>query len=191
MRWLWNAGAAMNTVYLPDDIEYLTDAAFITEYEYVLRQEAAIEALAPDNAEYVALVLARLEHLNSEAQRRLTLVRYKPYLNGRISVDKIEEIKERLPLDRVIGQFVRLRKAGANQVAHCPFHEDKTPSLTVYKDHYFCFGCQTGGDVFSWLMQMQQGATFMSAVRAAALMAGVELRPLPKSSVGDERALLT
>lgn len=165
----------MSTVYLPDDVEYLTDAELISEYEYVQRQAEAIDTLTPENEEYVALVLARLEHLNAEAERRAKLVRYKPYLNGRISAEKIEEIKARLPIDRVIGQFVMLRKAGANQVARCPFHEDKTPSLTIYKDHYFCYSCKTGGDVFSWLMQMQQGASFMDAVRAAALMAGVEL----------------
>lgn len=170
---LWRT--RVSTVYLPDDVEYLTDAEFITEYEYVLRQSAAIDTLTPENEEYVALVLARLEHLNAEAERRRNLVRYKPYLGGRINEGKIDEIKGRLPLDRVIGQFVMLRKAGANLVARCPFHEDKAPSLTVYKDHYFCYSCKAGGDVFSWLMQMQQGATFMDAVRAAALMAGVEL----------------
>lgn len=179
------------TYYLEEDVRRVSDAWLATETEYMIREAAAIETIFNDNKEYPALVLARLQHLVAEIDRRAKIARYKPFLNGKINPDKLEDIKARLtPLEKVIGQFIVLRKQGNVLVAHCPFHEDRYPSFTVYNDHYFCFGCKTGGDVFSWLMQMNQGATFAEAVQVAANLAGVELRPLPRVQA-DERSLLT
>lgn len=165
--------------YLEEDVQRMTDEWLITETTYVMRQSADIDEVA-QNEEYIALVMKRLEHLTSEVARREKLARngYTMATSGKVSADKLEDIKARLtPLDRVIGQYIVLRKSGALHVAHCPFHEERVPSFTVYSDHYFCFSCKTGGDVFSWLMQMNQVSTFGDAVKVAANMAGVDLTP--------------
>jgi len=94
----------------------------------------------------------------------------------------IDEIRDRSDLLQVIGDYVSLRKAGRNWVGLCPFHPDqKTPSFSVSpeKGMFYCFGCGTGGNVFSFLMKIES-LTFMEAVERLANRAGVEIpkRPL-------------
>ncbi len=67
----------------------------------------------------------------------------------------IQELKMRSPIQDVIGRYVELKRAGRNLVGRCPFHSEKTPSFTVFEDNYHCFGCSAGGDVITFIMQIE------------------------------------
>ena len=86
------------------------------------------------------------------------------------------EVKSRLNIVDVVGETVQLKKAGTTFKGLCPFHGEKTPSFTVTpnRDSWKCFGCQKGGDVFSFVME-RDSATFPEALRTLAAKAGVEI----------------
>jgi len=87
-----------------------------------------------------------------------------------------EQIKERLPIEQLVGQYVPLKKAGRIFKANCPFHNEKTPSFTVSPDRgvFKCFGCGKGGDIFDFVMEIE-GLTFPETVKLLADKTGVEL----------------
>lgn len=91
-----------------------------------------------------------------------------------ISPDKIAEIRRRASIVEVISDFVTLKKAGRNYLGLCPFHAEKTPSFTVSEEKgiYHCFGCQSGGGVFNFLMQYDH-LTFPEAVERVAKRYGI------------------
>ena len=94
----------------------------------------------------------------------------------------IDLIREKLDIVDVIREYVpALRRAGRNYKAPCPFHQEKSPSFTVSpeKKIFYCFGCNEGGDVFTFVMKIE-GLTFPEAARKLALKAGVEY--------GDDRS---
>lgn len=82
------------------------------------------------------------------------------------SSDLATLVKQSIDIIDVIGQVVRLRRAGNRHVGLCPFHHEKTPSFTVDSNNqfYHCFGCGNGGDVLSFVMK-HQNLPFMDAVR--------------------------
>jgi DNA primase len=89
----------------------------------------------------------------------------------------IDEVKQKLDIAEVIGQYAALKKAGRNLTALCPFHSEKHPSFFVYPEQqsWHCFGaCNTGGDVFAFIMK-KEGLDFGEALRVLAQRAGVTL----------------
>lgn len=88
----------------------------------------------------------------------------------------IEEVRDRADIVDVVSRFVDLRRTGTNFKALCPFHDEKTPSFVVSPDKqiFHCFGCGRGGNVFSFVMEMQ-GVSFPDAVRELGGQYGVEV----------------
>lgn len=93
-----------------------------------------------------------------------------------LSPEKIAEIRERSDIAQIVGEHVVLKRAGHSLKGLCPFHSEKTPSFHVNpaKQMFKCFGCQVGGDVFSFLMKID-GRSFPEVARALAERAGIEL----------------
>ena len=105
-----------------------------------------------------------------------------------MDTDVIAEIKQRLDIQDVVGETVRLTRAGRNVKGLCPFHSEKTPSFVVYpKDGSFhCFGCGESGDAFSFLMKTE-GLDFRGALEKLAGKAGVEIKPRNEQAVAQDR----
>ena len=102
-----------------------------------------------------------------------------------------EKIKQRIDLVEFVRQYVpHLKKAGKTWKACCPFHKEKTPSFTVSSEKglYYCFGCQEGGDIFDFLMKMEN-LSFNEAVRKLADIAGVEYRPQGGFSAAEQQRI--
>lgn len=95
---------------------------------------------------------------------------------GRIPENILEDILSRLDLAELIAGYIPLKRAGRNFRALCPFHHEKTPSFMVSPERqiYHCFGCNTGGNAFNFLMQYER-MEFMEAVEALAKKVGVVL----------------
>ena len=96
----------------------------------------------------------------------------------RYDPDVLREIRARVEIASLIGQYVSLRKRGADLVGLCPFHAEKTPSFHVHPDRGFfkCFGCGAGGDVITFVQRSDQ-LTFGDSVRLLASKAGIRLEP--------------
>ncbi len=102
----------------------------------------------------------------------------------------VEQIKERLPIDVVVGQYVKLEKSGKTFKAKCPFHNEKSASFFVSPDRggYYCFGCNAKGDIFTFVEQFE-GLDFRGALKILAEKAGVPL-VFDKKADGERDQLL-
>jgi DNA primase len=96
----------------------------------------------------------------------------------------IDDLKRQADIVRVIQDYVQLKKKGANWMACCPFHKEKTPSFSVspVKEIFYCFGCHKGGSVFNFVMEIERVA-FPEAIRIVADKIGM---PLP-AMIDDSR----
>ena len=104
-------------------------------------------------------------------------------------MDFAQQLKAQIDISSVVGEYVRLRRFGNRHSGLCPFHNEKTPSFSVYSEHQFfkCFGCDAKGDVFNFVM-MIEGLTFWEALKKLAEQHGI---PLPKQSrASDEQSKL-
>ncbi len=97
---------------------------------------------------------------------------------GRIRDEDIAEVREKARIDDVVSAYVTLRNAGGGSMKGlCPFHDEKSPSfhVTPSRGFYHCFGCQQGGDVINFVMEMD-GLSFTETVERLAEQFGVQLR---------------
>ncbi|HHY72981.1 MAG TPA: DNA primase [Bacillus bacterium] len=97
-------------------------------------------------------------------------------MGNRIPEETIEEIRNKVDIVDVISEYVQLKKQGRNYFGLCPFHGEKTPSFSVSaeKQIYHCFGCGAGGNVFSFLMNIDN-CSFFEAVSALATKLHINL----------------
>lgn len=98
-------------------------------------------------------------------------------MSGRIKDSDLAYVRDRSPIDEVVGEYVQLKNAGGGQKKGlCPFHDEKTPSfhVTPSKGFFHCFGCQTGGDVIAFVMKIDH-LTFTEVVEKLAERIGYQL----------------
>ncbi|HEY0430216.1 MAG TPA: DNA primase [Pyrinomonadaceae bacterium] len=91
----------------------------------------------------------------------------------------LDDLKRQADIVRVVQDYVQLKKKGANWMACCPFHKEKTPSFSVSpaKEIFYCFGCHKGGSVFNFVMEMER-VSFPEAIKLVAEKSGVALPKL-------------
>jgi DNA primase len=109
-------------------------------------------------------------------------------------MNQVEDVRAAADIVKIVGDYVQLRKAGANMMGLCPFHQEKTPSFAVHpgKQIFHCFGCGVGGDVFKFIM-LVDNLTFPEALERLADKVGITLVQTGfkgKDSKSDERTAL-
>ncbi|WP_100331596.1 DNA primase [Bacillus xiapuensis] len=105
-------------------------------------------------------------------------------MTRKIPEETIQQIKQSLDIAEVIGDYVQLKKQGRNYFGLCPFHGEKSPSFSVSpeKQIYHCFGCGAGGNIFSFITEIEN-ISFQEAVGRLAERAGIQLDvPIPGES---------
>lgn len=94
----------------------------------------------------------------------------------RINERFIQELQEKADIESIISSSITLKRRGKTLVGLCPFHNEKTPSFTVYPDSnsFYCFGCGAGGDVISFVRRMEN-LDYIEAVKSVAQMVGMSM----------------
>ena len=95
---------------------------------------------------------------------------------ARFSDDFIQQIRDNNDIESIIGSYIELKRRGKNLVGLCPFHNEKTPSFTVYPDtaSYYCFGCGAGGEVINFIRNIEN-LDFVESVKLLADRAGLKI----------------
>ena len=103
-------------------------------------------------------------------------------------MDVRDEIKARLPIEQLVGQYCQLQKKGRNFVCLCPFHNDSRPSFTVSpeKGIGYCFACNTGGDIFSFYQKIEN-VDFVTALKQLGEKAGVHVATAKLGNVKESK----
>ncbi len=101
----------------------------------------------------------------------------------RFTEDFLLKIRDENPVENVIGSYIDLKRRGRNLVGLCPFHNEKTPSFTVYPEtsSFYCFGCGAGGDVVSFIRSIEN-LDYLDAVKLLADRAGIKM---PEDNFND------
>ncbi|MBR6390317.1 MAG: DNA primase, partial [Lachnospiraceae bacterium] len=109
----------------------------------------------------------------------------------RYSDELIEEVRSKNDILDVVGNYVHLQKRGNTYFGLCPFHNEKTASFSVTpsKQMYYCFGCQKGGNVFTFL-QEYENYSFQEALAVLAEKAGITLPEADSSAAEKARDTL-
>ncbi|AZQ71447.1 DNA primase [Streptomyces luteoverticillatus] len=97
---------------------------------------------------------------------------------GRINDDDVKAVRDAIPIDAVVSEYLQLRNAGGgNLKGLCPFHDEKSPSFQVSpaKGLFYCFGCQEGGDTVDFVMKIDH-LSFAETIERLASQAGITLR---------------
>lgn len=104
-------------------------------------------------------------------------------------MDAKDQIKQKLDIVDIIGEYMQLKKAGANYRGLCPFHNEKSPSFMVSQDKqiYHCFGCSEGGDLISFVQKIEH-CEFIEALKILAPKAGVTLNEFEPKQQTDKKA---
>ncbi|MFY7898815.1 MAG: CHC2 zinc finger domain-containing protein, partial [Chitinophagaceae bacterium] len=99
----------------------------------------------------------------------------------------IEQIKNRLDIIDVVGDFVKLKKRGSNYLGNCPFHNEKTPSFTVSpaKELYKCFGCGKSGNTITFVMEHEK-LSYVEALKWLANRYNIEIE---ETKISDEQKI--
>ncbi|KKS81092.1 MAG: primase protein [Parcubacteria group bacterium GW2011_GWD2_43_10] len=103
----------------------------------------------------------------------------------------VDQIKSRLDVVDVIGEYVSLKQSGQNWKGLCPFHGEKTPSFMVHREKqiWHCFGCGLGGDIFEFIEKFEN-VDFPEALEILARKAGVELSREVQPGASNKRTRL-
>src|SRR3989344_661574 len=96
------------------------------------------------------------------------------------TMDEVDKIKQKLDIVEILGERLQLKKAGRNFKTNCPFHNEKSASFVVSPERqiWHCFGCQKGGDLFTFI-QDYENVTFSEALKELAARAGIKLTTTP------------
>lgn len=88
----------------------------------------------------------------------------------------LQELKSKTDIEDIISSYISLKKRGSTSIGLCPFHNEKTPSFTVYNDtqSFYCFGCGAGGDAITFLKKIEN-LDYIDAVKALAQRAGIQM----------------
>lgn len=99
----------------------------------------------------------------------------------------IDEVVARSDIEQIIGSYVTLKRAGSNLVGICPFHNERSPSFTVFPNdqspHFYCFGCGAGGDVVTFIRKIEN-LDYVAAIEFLAARAGIEVHNDSKKDAG-------
>ena len=107
-----------------------------------------------------------------------------------MSVDEAKNrILQRISLPELIGEQIELKVRGGRHTGLCPFHDERSPSFTVFDDHYFCFGCRATGDAITYIRETQ-GLSFMETLRYLAEKYGLEVPELEKPNFDKSARLV-
>lgn len=106
-------------------------------------------------------------------------------------MDQVAQVREKTDVVALIGEYVAVKKAGRNFKANCPFHNEKTPSFVISPERqmWHCFGCQKGGDAFTFLMEYEH-LEFPEALRMLAKKAGIALESKFDSQTTSKKEVL-
>lgn len=98
--------------------------------------------------------------------------------------ENLKELKEKVFVADIVGHFIKLKKEGSTLKACCPFHNEKTPSFSIHKQHnrWKCFGCGLSGDAIEFVMK-HQGLSFLDAVRTIAVLINFQLEEESRKTI--------